>query len=113
MGWVDKAHKKNQIHKLIEQAMNSPEYQMARKKDMEQSALRGLARFCLIGCLYMELNFRCGKKGLLKFLDFVKSNVEEIGEDEDYIKASNEYYKENYDLDVLEYLGMKFEGEEM
>ena len=60
----------------------------------------------------MELNFRCGRKGLEKFLDFVKANVEEIGNDVEYIKASNEYYKNDFDLDVLKYMGMEFEGEE-
>lgn len=112
VSWVDKAHQKNKIHKMIQQAMNTPEYRQARQKDMQQASLRALSRFCLVSCLYMELNFRCGKKGLMKFLDFVKANIEEIGNDVDYIKASNEYYKNDFDLDVLKYMGMEFEGEE-
>lgn len=112
MSWVDKAHKEYQIQKIIKQIMNSKEFQDAKKKDMEQSALRGLAHFTLIGCLYMELNFRCRRKGLLKFIEFVKGNVEEVGKDNDLLKASNQYFKDKYEIDVMRELGMAFEEDE-
>lgn len=32
MSWVDKAHKKNKIHNMVEQAMKDPRYQAAEKK---------------------------------------------------------------------------------
>lgn len=32
MSWADKAHKKHQIHKLVEQAMNSKKYQDAERE---------------------------------------------------------------------------------
>lgn len=114
MGWADRAHKKIKTQKLAESIINSPKYQEARKKDMEQSTLKALVCFAFIGLLYLELNFRCKKNGLVKFLEFVKANVADIGNDEEFLKCSNEYFKKNYDLDAMKYLGMEFteEGED-
>ena len=108
MSWLDKQHQKIRMQKMIDEAMRSEKYQAARKEDMKQAALRGLGQFCFIGLLWLEMNFRCGRKGMLKFLDFAKKTVIEIGDDVDFLKASNKYYKENYDIDVLGYLGMEF-----
>lgn len=112
MSWVDKAHKKNKMHKMIDEAMKSEKYQKARKADIEQAALKGLARFIFIALLYLEMVFRCKKKAFLKFLDFVKKTLEEIGEDPEFLKASNEYFKKTYELDVMDCLGMAFVEED-
>ena len=112
MSWVDKAHKRNKIDKMIKEAMNRQEYQEARRYDMQQATLRALCRFSFVGCIYLEMVFRCKRKGLTKWLDFVKKNVEEIGNDTEFISASNKYYKENFDLDVMNYLGMKLENDD-
>ena len=112
MSWVDKAHQRNKIDKMIREAMNSPKYKKARKKDIEQAALRGLAQFCFIALLWLEMNFRCKREGIIKFLTFTKKTVEEIGRDVDFLKASNKYYIEKYDIDVMRFLGMAFEEDE-
>lgn len=105
--WVKKALEKDKIHKMIQQAMNSPEYKEARNQDLRQATLRALIRFSFISLLYMEMNFRCGRKAFIKFLDFVLTTVEEIGNDEEFIESSNEYYKEKHNLDVMDYLGVE------
>jgi hypothetical protein len=105
--WVKKALEKDKIHKMIQQAMNSPEYKEARNHDLRQATLRALIRFTFIALLYLEMTFRCGRKAFIKFLDFVLTTVEEIGNDEEFIESSNEYYKEKYNLDVMDYLGVE------
>ena len=110
MSWVSKAHKKHQVHKLVEQALNSKEYQDARKDDMQQSALRAFCRFCFVACEYLEMKHGYKEKGLHSFLAFAKGRIEEIGEDDKYFTDVAEYYKETYNLDVLEALGMRLKN---
>lgn len=109
MSWVSKAHKKHQIHKMVEQALNSKEYQDARKEDMQQATLQALCRLCFVACEYLEMKHGYRKKGLYNFLAFAKGRIVEIGEDDKYFIDVAEYYKETYNLDVLEALGMRFE----
>lgn len=105
MGWADKAHKRHKIDSMIKQAMNTPEYQEAKRKDMEQATLKALCRLCFLGCEYLELKHGYKHNGLLKFLDFAKGRMEEIGEDENYFVDVSKYYKEEHNLDVLLELG--------
>ncbi len=105
-------NRKQMINRMIEEAMNSKQYKEARQKDLEQATIKALVRFTLIGCIYLDMVFRCKKKGLLKFLEFVKKTVCEIGDDNDFIRATNDYYKDKMQLDVMAFLGMQFVGEE-
>lgn len=109
MSWATKQHEKNKLHKMIQQAMNSPEYKAARNHDMQQATLRAITRFTFIGLLYLEMNFHCKRKAFIKFIDFVKTTIEEIGDDIEFIDDSNKYYKEKYELDVMNYLGAQLE----
>ena len=111
--YVRKAKEKEEIHRMIQRAMNTPEYKKAREYDMQQATLRGLITFTHIGLAYLELVFRCKRKGLLKFLQFAKKVVDEIGYDEEYIKASNKYYLETHDLDVMDILGVAYGDKEI
>ena len=106
MGWADKALEKHKMHKLLEQVLNSPEYREERRKWEEQAVLQALLRFTFICLEYLESKFRCKKNGFIKFLDFVKWTMKDLEEDEEYFDHCNGYYKENYDLDVMEYLGL-------
>jgi hypothetical protein len=106
MSWASKQLEKDKLHKMIKQAMNSPEYKKARDYDLQQATLRALTRFSFITLLYLEMNFRCGRKAFIKFLDFVLATVDEVGDDFLFIEDSNKYYKEKHQLDVMEYLGM-------
>lgn len=109
MNWAKKELEKHKIHKMVQQAMNSPEYKEARRQDMIQATLRAFIRFSFITLIYLEMNFRCKRKGFVKFLEFAKKLVDDIGNDEEFIDDSNKYFKENYNLDVMEYLGLKLE----
>ena len=111
MSCVDKAHKKHQLQKKIEQAMKSPEFQIAHKKELEQAVLKAFCLFCFVGCEYLEYKHGYKKNGLQSFLELVKTRVEEIGDDDRYIDDVSAYYKDNYNLDVLEYLGLLVEKE--
>jgi hypothetical protein len=59
-----------------------------------------------IGLIWLEMNFRCKRNGLVKFLEFVKGTMADIEGDEDFFRDSNKYYVEKYNLDVMEYLGL-------
>lgn len=112
MGWVDKAHKKAKVDKMVETVMNSPKYKEALKKDMEQAALQGLRRFCFLACEFLELRHGYKHNGLEGFLDWTRCRVQEIGEDETYFEDAEKYYKEYHNLDVLKELGMRIERSE-
>ena len=109
MGWADKAHKKIKAEKMAMEIMNSPRYREARKQDMQQATMRALVTFVFIGLVYLEMTFRCKRKGLMKFLDFVRGVVIDFKDDDKWLEASNEYYKETYDIDVMDYFGMALE----
>lgn len=109
MNWAKKELEKHKIQKMIKQAMNTTEYKEARNQDMVQATLRAFVRFSFITLIYLEMNFRCKSQGFVKFLEFAKKTVDEIGNDEDFIDDSNKYFKEKYNLDVMEYLGLKLE----
>lgn len=112
MSYLDKLRKKAQAEKIVKQILSSKEYQEAKKVDQEQWSFRAMAEFAFIGCVYLEMNFRCKQKGLEKWIDFVRDTVVEIGKDENYLVDSEKYYKEKYKLDVMERLGLRIERNE-
>lgn len=107
MGWADKAHKKIQAEKMAKELMNSQVYREARRKDKEEATLHATAMFTFIGMIWLEMNFRCKEKGLLRFLDFVKGTVIDFKKDPNWLEASNEYFKETYNIDALQYMGLE------
>ena len=109
MSYMDKLRKKAQAEKIVKQILASKEYQNAKKLDQEQWSFRAMAEFAFIGCVYLEMNFRCKQKGLEKWLDFVRETIIEIGKDEDYLADSEKYYKDKFNLNVMERLGLKLE----
>ena len=104
---------RQQLKKQIEEVMNSPQYQEARKIDRQQAALQALCRLCFLSCEYLELKHGYKQKGLESFVKFAKARIIEIGKEDDEaaLEADNQYYKENYNLDVLGALGLELEGE--
>lgn len=109
MGWADKQLKKYRMHKQIDEALNSPKYKAERRKWEEQAVLQALLKFIFLGLLYLEENFHCKKNGFLKFIDFVKVTMKRIGDhdDEEFFVASNKWFIEKYDLDVMEHMGLE------
>lgn len=106
MSWVDKAHKKIKAEKMAIEIMNSPRYREARRHDMQEATMRALATFTFIGMVYLEMTFRCKKAGLLKFLEFVKGTVIDFKDDDKWLEDSNEYFKDTYGIDVIDFMGM-------
>lgn len=107
MGWADKQLKKHKMRKQIDQVLNEPIYREERRKWEEQAVLQALLKFVFIGLIWLEMNFRCKRNGLIKFLEFVKGQLAEIDGDDEFFNDSNKYYKENYNLDVFNYLGLE------
>ena len=100
---------RQQLRKQIEEVMNSPQYQEARKIDRQQAALQALCRFCFLTCEYLELKHGYKTNGLETFLKFAKTRIVEIGNEgeEDAFESDNKYYIDNYNLDVMGYLGLE------
>lgn len=113
MGLADKALQKYQMKKMIEQAMSSPQYQEAKKKDQEQAVLQAFRRLCFLGCEYLEFKHGYKHDGLEKFLKMMVARMAEIGEDETYFKDAENYYKDTYNLDVMKVLGLVMDEEKM
>ena len=106
MSWAEKELKKYKLKKEIDRIMNSPEYKEMQKRDERRIVLHAFARFCYIGCEYLELKHRYGKRGLLDWLDFAKVRIVEIAKDDTYYTDVKKYYEEYHCLDVLEVLGL-------
>lgn len=113
MGYLSKMQKQAQIHKMIQTAMNTPQYKEARRKDMEQAALQAYMSFCIIACDYLELTHRYKKNGLMKFLAFASKRLKYVEENESYFVEMNDMFRDEMGLDVLAVLGLKIEGGEV
>ena len=104
---INNAISRKNMHKMIDDIMQTPKYQEARRIDNEQATLRALCRFCFMACEYLELKHGYKANGLQSFLKFAKLRVVEIGNDEDAFESDSKYYKENYNLDVMGFLGLE------
>ena len=106
-----KIEKQIQMQKMIDRAMKSPQYQNARKKDMEQAALRGYMCFCMMACDYLELKHGYKKNGLMNFLEFASKRCKYVEENDQYFIEMNQMFIDECGIDVLGVLGMKIEKE--
>lgn len=107
MSWVDKAHRRNKVARDVDRVLKDKRFIEANNRREEQAVLQAMCWLAFIGCEYLEMKHRYKKNGLIKFLEFVRGRMEEIGEDEQYFKDVVEYYKDSYDLDVATTLGVK------
>lgn len=107
MSWVDKAHKKNKIHKTIDAAMKDPRYQMAEKKKIQDATQEVFDRFILISTDYLHRHCRYGKKRLLNFIEFAVYQVKCIETDPEYFDLLNGALMDETGLNILENLGME------
>lgn len=112
MSWVDKAHKRSQLEKQIEQIINSPKYRQQQRELEQQCVLNAFARFTFMMCGYLETRHGYKSAGLKKFLEFVKLSMKCTEDDENFFLEYNKYYKEEYDLHVLKELGLAIKGDE-
>ena len=107
MSYLNKQDKKVQMYKMIEQAMKTPQYQEARKKDVEQAALQAYMSFCMIACDYLNQMHNYKKNGLKKFLVYAAKRLKYVEENESYFIEMNDMFKEECGIDVLETLGLR------
>ena len=107
MGLADAAIQKHRIKKMVEEAMNSPRYQEARKKDQQQAVLQAYRRLGFLMCEILEYKHGYKREGLAKALGMLKKRMCEIGEDETYFDDVEKYYKDTYNLDVMAELGIE------
>ena len=65
--------------------------------------------FCFVTFDFLENRHRYKKRGLTKFLTFAAKRFKYIEENENYFIEMNEHFKEEYELDAFELLGLKIE----
>lgn len=100
MSWVDKAHKKNKINKIVYEAMKDPRYQVAEKKKLDEAYKNAFNNFLLISADYMyRLGYR--KKRLLRFLEFAVYQLHCIETDQEYFKLLNDALADETGIDIL------------
>ncbi len=89
MSWVDKAHKKNKIHKMVDQAMKDPRYYEAEKRKMYDATREAFDNFLLISADFLHRHCGFGKKRMLKYIDFVVYQMHCIETDPEYFRLLN------------------------
>lgn len=113
MSWVDKAHKKNQLERQIENVLNSPEHKAYMREFQSECVAQALARFSFFACGYLETRHNYKKAGLQKFLHSVRMALKATEDDENFFIDYEKYYKDEMDLDVLAELGLRLEGKDV
>lgn len=109
MSWADKVHKKHNLEKQIDRALNDPRYKEERRKhDMKVFMV-----YCLISSYFLTRyeGYKC--KRLKRFLDYVKKQMQYIADDPKYdFMLLNEALADETGLNVLEYMGFLEGGHE-
>ena len=80
-----------------------PKYQEYRKRFEKESVLDAFYAFCFVGCEFLESKCQCTKGALMQ--EFLKHADKMLyGMDEQYYIDKVAYYKQKYNVDVLEIL---------
>lgn len=101
MSWVDKAHKKNQTHKLVEQAMKDPRYVAEQKKYLDDATLKAFDSFLLISVDFLYRHHNYKKNGILNYIDFVVEQMHYIESDEEYFRLLNSELEKETGVNIL------------
>lgn len=110
MSWRTKELYKHQARKLAKDAINSREYKELRRKEEQEIALRTYVRFCLVACDYIQINFGCKKRGIMKALVYFAGIMKYISnEDDNYFIDMNNVMIDECGTDVVGLLNMKIE----
>jgi hypothetical protein len=104
MGWVDQAHKRHKIYKMVNNAMKDPKYLEAEKKKMEDATWDAFDKFLLISADYLHRYCGYGKKRILKYIDFVVYQMHCIETDPDYFELLNDALEEETGVNILKNL---------
>ena len=86
MAWIDRERKKEHMRKLVRQAMKSPEFMEARKKERFEDIDNACRWFLTISVDYLYRHENYGKKRMQRFIDFVNEQFKYVEEDPEYFK---------------------------
>lgn len=103
MSWVDKAHKKYQVEKLVKEVLRNPEY----RKMQQQEDLKCFSCLALISVDFMMRKHGYGKKRIKEYVDFLEKCMGYVMEDEEYFKLLNEEIERDTGINVLDQLGIQ------
>ena len=103
----DKAMQKHKIEKMVEEVMKSPEFKEKQRQNDEQNVANAMGYFILIACEYLETRHGYKKAGLKRFLSCFDKILSCTEDNERFFEDSHEYFKTEYDLDVLKELGLQ------
>ena len=112
MSYWDKIRRKEANRKVTQEVINSPEFKEYMRQHEEQAVINALARFAFMMCEFLETRHGYKKQGMLKALKFVRGCLEYTTDNETFFKDGYEYFKSEYDLDVLAELGLGLEDKE-
>lgn len=103
MSWVDKAHKKYQVEKLVKEVLRNPEY----KKMQQQEDLKCFSCMALISVDFMMRKHNYGKKRIKEYVDFLEKCMGYVMEDEEYFKLLNQEIERDTGINILDQLGIQ------
>ena len=109
MSRLDKMRKRYEAEKMAKQVMETPVFQDAIRQHEEKAVIHALARFAFMMCGFLETRHGYKKEGLKKFLQFVNVNLQCTEDDVNFFLEYENYFKEEYGLDVLGALGLGLE----
>lgn len=107
MGWVDKAHKKYKVEKLVKEVLSNPEY----KKMQQQEDLKCFSCVALISIDFMMRKHHYGKKRIKEFCEFLEKCMGYVMEDDEYFRLLNMEIEKDTGINVLNELGIKIKNE--
>ena len=103
MSWVDKAHRKHKVDKLVKEVLSNPEY----RKMQQQGDLKCFSCMALISVDFMMRKHNYGKKRIKEYVDFLEKCMGYVMEDEEYFKLLNQEIESDTGINVLDQLGIQ------
>lgn len=103
MSWVDKAHKKYQVEKLVKKVLSDPEF----RKTQQSEDLKAFSSIALISVDFMMRKHGYGKKRIQEYVEFLKKQLGYVTEDEEYFKLLNQEIERDTGINVLDQLGIQ------
>lgn len=103
MSWVDKAHKKYQVEKLVKKVLSDPKFRKAQQSE----DLKAFSSIALISVDFMMRKHGYGKKRIQEYVEFLKKQLGYMTEDEEYFKLLNQEIERDTGINVLDQLGIQ------
>jgi hypothetical protein len=101
MSWVNKAHKKNQVYNLVEQAMKDPRIAETQKQREKEILGEAFNSFLLISADYLYRDPKFDRETLMDYLEFVLNQTHFAEGDTEYFRLLNEALADETGIDIL------------